>query len=144
MIRSSEPIIRSFDRRTRWPIDVRTRIGGERAGSIRRSGRARRCWSFTQDGSVAGPWRRYVHDPLSRGIGTVRFPRRVPKDDECAGQLAKRTLTNLYNQRFTWLAQAHERLDSAVFAAYGWPTTMTDDEILERLLSLNLQCDAAK
>ena len=89
-------------------------------------------------------WRRYVHDPDSRGIGTVRYPRRVPKDDECAGQLAKRTLTKLYNQRFTWLAQAHERLDAAVFAACGWPTTMTDDEILERLLSLNLHRDAAK
>jgi hypothetical protein len=31
--------------------------------------------------------------------------------------LAKRTLTNLYNARPTWLAQAHERLDAAVLAA---------------------------
>jgi hypothetical protein len=36
--------------------------------------------------------------------------------------LAKRTLTNLYNQRPTWLANAHADLDAAVFAAYGWPT----------------------
>ena len=93
---------------------------------------------------MAGPWRRYVHEPDWRGIGTVRYPRRVPKNDECAGQLAKRTLTNLYNQRITWLAQAHERLDAAVFAAYGWPTKMTDDEILELLLYLNLHRDAAK
>ena len=95
-------------------------------------------------GSVAGPWRCHVHDTDSRGIGTVRYPRRVPKDDECAKQLAKRTLTNLYNQRPTWLAQAHDRLDAAVSAAYGWPDNMTDDEILERLLSLNLYRDAAK
>ena len=35
--------------------------------------------------------------------------------------LAKRTLTNLYNQRPTWLAHAHEDLDAAVLSAYGWP-----------------------
>ena len=119
-------------------------IGCERAGSIRRSGRARRCWSFTPDGSASGPWARYVHDPLSRGIGTVRYPRRVPNSDEAARELAKRTLTNLYNQRPTWLALAHQKLDSAVFAAYGWPDTLTYDEILERLLSLNLHRAAAK
>ncbi len=52
--------------------------------------------------------------------------------------LAKRTLTNLYNQRPTWLANAHADLDAAVFAAYGWPANLTDTEILERLLALNL------
>ena len=86
----------------------------------------------------SGPWCRYVYDPDSRGIGTVRYPRRVPKDD-CAGQLAKRTLTNLYNQRPTWLAQAHERLDAAAFAAYGWRAIMSDDAILESLLEFNLR-----
>jgi len=53
-------------------------------------------------------------------------------------ELKKRTLTNLYNQRPTWLDLAHRRLDEAVFAAYGWPPTLTDDEILARLLALNL------
>ncbi len=33
---------------------------------------------------------------------------------------------------------AHAKLDAAVFAAYGWPDTLTDDELLERLLALNL------
>ena len=47
--------------------------------------------------------------------GWLNPPGRTP------GELAKRTLTNLYNQRPTWLAQAHERLDRAVHAAYGWP-----------------------
>jgi hypothetical protein len=55
-----------------------------------------------------------------------------------AGDLAQRTLTNLYNDRPTWLAQAHERLDSAVLAAYGWPADMGRDELLARLLTLNL------
>jgi hypothetical protein len=52
--------------------------------------------------------------------------------------LAKRTLTNLYNARPTWLAQAHERLDAAVLAAYGWPSDLPDEELLARLLALNL------
>ena len=48
------------------------------------------------------------------------------------------TLTNLYNVRPTWLDNAHRKLDAAVFAAYGWPTGLSDDEILARLLALNL------
>ena len=52
-------------------------------------------------------------------------------------ELKKRTLTNLYNAHPTWLEDAHRKLDEAVFAAYGWPSTLTDGEILGRLLSLN-------
>jgi hypothetical protein len=33
---------------------------------------------------------------------------------------------------------AHEKLDDAVFAAYGWKSDLTDEEILEKLLALNL------
>jgi len=51
--------------------------------------------------------------------------------------LSKLTLTNLYNKRPKWLENAHHKLDEAVFAAYGWPATLTDAEILERLLALN-------
>jgi type II restriction/modification system DNA methylase subunit YeeA len=51
--------------------------------------------------------------------------------------LAKLTLTNLYNKRPTWLENAHRKLDEAVFAAYGWPVTLTDAQLLERLLELN-------
>jgi len=51
----------------------------------------------------------------------------------------KRTLTNLYNARPTWLELAHKKLDEAVFAAYGWPSDLSDEEILERLLALNLE-----
>ena len=53
--------------------------------------------------------------------------------------LKSRTLTNLYNARPEWLANAHRTLDEAVFAAYGWPATLTRDEILARLLALNHQ-----
>jgi hypothetical protein len=47
--------------------------------------------------------------------------------------------TNLYNQRPTWLDNAHRRPDEAVFAAYGWPAGLSDDEILARLLAQNLE-----
>src|SRR5665811_923429 len=52
--------------------------------------------------------------------------------------LTKRTLTNLYNARPTWLAQAHERLDAAVLVAYGWPADIESEDLLGRLLALNL------
>jgi hypothetical protein len=54
-------------------------------------------------------------------------------------QLKSRTLTNLYNQRPTWLDLAHHKLDGAVLDAYGWPHDLADEEILERLLALNLE-----
>ncbi len=92
-------------------------------------------------GSVNGPWARYV-DPATvnakTGVGTVRYPRLEPKDAEHAAKLKKRTLTNLYNERPAWLANAHKTLDAAVAAAYGWPADLTDEQILERLLALNL------
>ena len=90
-------------------------------------------------GSVDGPWARYVHDADDRGIGTVRYPRLIPKDEECAKHLKKRTLTNLYNERPTWLDLAHKRLDEAVFAAYIWNPSLSDEEVLTKLLALNLQ-----
>jgi hypothetical protein len=35
------------------------------------------------------------------------------------------------------LEQIHDDLDAAVFAAYGWPPALSDEEILERLVALN-------
>jgi hypothetical protein len=51
-----------------------------------------------------------------------------------------RTLTKLYIERPTWLDNTHRKLDAAVFAAYGWPADLSDDETLcvARLLALNL------
>jgi type II restriction/modification system DNA methylase subunit YeeA len=90
-------------------------------------------------GSVDGPWARYVSDADERGIGIVRYPGLIPKDDKAAKQLAKRTLTNLYNERPTWLDLAHRKLDEAVLAAYGWEATLSEADILARLLELNLE-----
>ena len=91
---------------------------------------------------------------------TFPFPRRTEQQREAIGavaaelndlregwlnpvgvsptELPKHTLTNLYNERPTWLENIHARLDAAVAEAYGWPTDLPDAELLERLLKLNL------
>jgi type II restriction/modification system DNA methylase subunit YeeA len=116
--------------------------------------------------SVDGPWSRYVDcggNPANAGatplspaparqsavaadalpaqskIGQARYPRLVPKDADCAAKLKERTLTKLYNERPAWLDLAHKKLDAAVAAAYGFPADLTDEQILERLLALNLE-----
>ena len=83
-------------------------------------------------------------DAIAAAAGKLDDLRRAWLDPEGAepAELKKRTLTNLYNQRPTWLANAHARLDAAVWDAYGWPEppAETDDEtILTRLLALNLE-----
>ena len=62
----------------------------------------------------------------------------VSCDEETTKELKKRTLTNLYNARPQWLADAHTALDEAVAAAYGWDADISDDEALRELLELNL------
>ena len=59
-------------------------------------------------------------------------------------ELKRRTLTSLYNERPTWLEMAHNRLDEAVSLAYGWDPDSPADEILSRLMSLNLQREPTK
>jgi len=75
---------------------------------------------------------------LSKRLVRKRERERNPKGGKEA-ELRKRTLINLYNERPTWLDLAHQRLDQAVLDAYGWPQDLSDDEILERLLALNLE-----
>jgi hypothetical protein len=68
------------------------------------------------------------------------YPERImPKDEAAAQVLKQRTLTNLYNERPTWLNHAHRDLDAAVAYAYGWSPALSDDEMLTKLLALNLE-----
>jgi type II restriction/modification system DNA methylase subunit YeeA len=79
------------------------------------------------------------------GEAPRRYPDRiVPKNVEAAVKLKERTLTNLYNQRPRWLADAHEALDRAVASAYGWPEDISTEDALQRLLALNLERAAAQ
>ena len=78
-------------------------------------------------------WVEWVDEPVPG------YPKRpVPRDDAAAKELKKRTLTNLYNARLQWLADAHAALDAAVASAYGWPTDISEDDALRELLALNL------
>lgn len=66
-------------------------------------------------------------------------------------QDAKGTLTGIYNQLeklrnspdaahpVSALATAHDKLDQAVATAYGWEWPLNEDQVLERLLALNLE-----
>jgi hypothetical protein len=75
------------------------------------------------------------------------FPPRPVAQPGHETELKKRTLTNLYNARPAWLTLAHQALDNAVAAAYGWAdyqADLPDEEILRRLLALNLARAAAQ
>ena len=76
-------------------------------------------------------WIEWVEEPVP---GHPKRP--VPRDEDAAKVLKQHTLTNLYNARPQWL-DAHEALDAAVAAAYGWSTDISDDDVLHELLALN-------
>lgn len=98
-------------------------------------------------GSARGPWARFIDAKTvnsKTGLATVRYPRLEPRDAKCAAELKQRTLTALYNERPAWLDHAHRKLDATVAAAYGWPADLTDEQILGRLLALNLERASAE
>lgn len=84
-------------------------------------------------------------DPRIQAIGEAakelveKRDRWLNPEGATEAELKKLTLTNLYNKRPTWLDLAHKKLDKAVFDAYGWPHDLTEEQILERLLALNLE-----
>ena len=87
-------------------------------------------------------WTDRVPEVVPLGMTVSPYPDRIVAKPGFEKDVAKRTLTNLYNQRPAWLAQAHATLDMAVAAAYGWDdysAAMPDEEILRRLLALNLE-----
>ncbi|GAO37586.1 DNA methyltransferase [Sulfuricella sp. T08] len=83
-------------------------------------------------------WVDWVRTPEEEKAG---YPARPVAKPGHEADLKKRTLTNLYNARPAWLDNAHKTLDAAVAKAYGWndyTPEMPDEEILRRLLALNL------
>ena len=78
-------------------------------------------------------WVEWVDEPVPG------YPKRpVARNAEAAKALKARTLTNLYNTRPQWLADAHAALDGAVAAAYWWNASIAIDDALSKLLALNL------
>ena len=107
------------------------------AAAARRLNELREAWLNPPE------WVDWVITPEEEKAG---FPKRPVAKPGHEADLKKRTLTNLYNARPAWLDMAHKALDQAVAAAYDWPdysADMPDEEILRRLLALNLERAAA-
>lgn len=113
-------------------------VTAERIGAAaRRLNELREAWLNPPE------WVDWVITPEEEKAG---FPERPVAKPGHEADLKKRTLTNLYNARPAWLDLAHRELDAAVAAAYGWTDytpAMAEEEILRRLLALNLERAAA-
>jgi hypothetical protein len=120
----------------------------EQASAIARA--AQRLNALRENWLNPPEWTRRVPEVTPLGMDKSPYPDRIlPRDDLSEPDLkalSKRTLTNLYNAKAAgqtpWLQSAHEQLDQAVAAAYGWADytpAMPDEEILKRLLALNLE-----
>ena len=93
---------------------------------------ARRLVSLRDHWLNPPEWVEWVDEPVPG------YPKRpIALDDKVAKELKKRTLTNLYNTRPQWLADAHAALDAAVAAAYGWDAEISEDNALRELLTAN-------
>jgi hypothetical protein len=64
---------------------------------------------------------------LDRRSGVRKISEVVP--------LTRRLIRDPCGAEPTWLLNAHEDLDRAVFAAYGWPPDLSDEEVLLELLT---------
>jgi hypothetical protein len=115
------------------PCLARQIVAENIAAAARRLNELREAWLNPAE------WVDWVITPEEEKAG---FPKRPVAKPGHEADLKKRTLTNLYNARPAWLDLAHKQLDQAVATAYGWPhysEEMPDDEILRRLLALNLE-----
>jgi type II restriction/modification system DNA methylase subunit YeeA len=111
------------------------------AEAAKRLDELRRAWLHPAD---LGAWVPEITPTAAPGEAPRRYPDRFqPRDAAAAAKLRERTLTRLYNERPQWLAGAHEALDRAVAASYGWPEDIGIEEALARLLALNLERAAA-
>ncbi len=96
-------------------------------------------WPLNIPESVLSREQQQHHAAISKAAAELNRRRedRLNPTNLSPSILQDRTMTDLYNRRTDLLNDAHEAIDDAVFAAYGWPTELSDDEILERLLKLN-------
>ncbi len=134
------------DSGARIPAGLAPASGALRAHAIGIATAAHRLNALREAWLNPPEWTHRVPEVIPLGMASSPYPDRVeprPGLDEADHKaLLQRTLTKLYNQRPAWLAMAHAQLDAAVAAAYGWTDytpAMVDDEILRRLLALNLE-----
>jgi type II restriction/modification system DNA methylase subunit YeeA len=99
---------------------------------------AKRLHELRENWLNPAEWVEWAITPEEEKAG---FPMRPVAKPGHEADLKERTLTKLYNQRPAWLDNANQALDAAVASAYGWTDytpDMPDEEILRRLLALNL------
>ncbi len=119
-----------------------TEGGSVRAAAVRIALAAHRLNTLREAWLNPPEWTERVPEVIPLGMTASPYPDRILPRPGHEKDLAERTLTKLYNQRPAWLDAAHRALDAAVAQAYGWSdytADMSDDEILKRLLALNLQ-----
>ena len=118
------------------PADYTNPAAAEIAAAAQSLNQLRENWLNPQE---------WVHWERTPEEEKAEYPARPVAKPGHEADLKKRTLTNLYNARPTWLDNAHKTLDAAVAKAYGWndyTPDMPDEEILRRLLTLNLERSA--
>ena len=100
--------------------------------AVATAGAARRLTELRDRWLNPPEWVEWLDEPVPG------YPKRpVARAEAAAKELKGRTLTNLYNARPQWLADAHAALDAAVAAAYGWDVGISEDEALGNLLASN-------
>ncbi|MBU1426898.1 MAG: N-6 DNA methylase [Gammaproteobacteria bacterium] len=115
-----------------FPFPVKSSQQDEIANAAQKLNELRENWLNPAE------WVDWVRTPEEEKAG---YPARPVAKAGHEDELKKRTLTNLYNARPAWLDNAHKTIDAAVAKAYGWndyTPEMADEEILRRLLELNL------
>ena len=125
---------------------ARRRLHLRRAPLARPRGVGPRTWDPARDAAplharppVSRPSR--SRDPTAEQREAIAAAARELVDFATAGstrpastpRTRRRTLTNLYNARPTWLQHAHAALDRAVLAAYGWPDDLAGEPLLAAL-----------
>jgi hypothetical protein len=84
-----------------------------------------------------GPWQHYSLGEFGLSFISVDYPLIRPMNSVAEKILSKRTVTGLYNDNPTWLQEAHRELDDLVLKAYGWNSSVSDEEIISGLRLLN-------
>ena len=105
--------------------------------------RCEKSWHKKQEGHLKGinahqhhphPIRQKMEPDLAQGKN--RFPEPL-QGDLCADSVPSGPIISLADAEM--LDHLHTTLDHAVLDAYAWPHNLSDEQILEKLLALNLQ-----
>jgi hypothetical protein len=113
--------------------------GAAREGHIQPAGFAKRFRKLVAHAGIS----HWPHNALRHSAASYHYQKHGNASLTCSmlGQRSDDVLFThyRYNERPAWLDLAHKKLDAAVAAAYGWLADLSDEQILEKLLALNLE-----